>query len=159
LVLPFNTRSNIKGTHYIFRKKQEEDLADADTKSVTGSTRWAFSSIPTVQWQYMASTFSDAYSVERAVFLYDFLVFDFKSPSTYYTSTSLVKPLYHAQLTLRPSHHWSNDTRSREESAALWSSLVSRTANIEEFIHYEGKFLVSHTQLGKFSFLKLTMHY
>lgn len=64
----------------------------------------------------MASTFSDAYSVERAVFLYDFLVFDFESPSTYYTSTSLVEPLYHAHLTLRPSRHWSNDTRSRRRA-------------------------------------------
>lgn len=106
MILPFNTRNNIKGTHYIFRKKQEKGLADANAKSFTDSTRWVFSSITAVQWRYMASTFSNAYSVQRAIFLYSFLVFDFKSPGAYYTSTFLVRPLYHAKLIIRPSIHW-----------------------------------------------------
>lgn len=49
-----------------------------------------------------------------------FLVFDFKSPSTYYTSTFLVKPLYHAKLILRPFIHWSKPVLCGERAAVIF---------------------------------------
>lgn len=112
MILPFDTRRNVKGTHYISRKKREAGLADADVQQTLTPSRSQIA--PGECSQVLQRYNGDVWLLHSAMHILCIAscfslrfssVWFFKSPSTYYTSTVLVKPLYHAKLIIRPSIH------------------------------------------------------